>query len=337
MANEMRSGKYNNRQIMKRCAFLLMLMLSVVSIRAQYVSAIQPQKYDKTLHWGGAFQHLDVMAALGTTGINIEAATPLGENWRLRGGISYLPWFKKTMTCEVYVGNDQKHFDDVQEVMQVYKGYRMMKQVQMSGMLSMFNAKILVDWFPLDDEKKFRITAGLYWGPERLANITPDSRYEATLVTIAAYNSLYEMIDPGDEMYGWGYAGLYMGKYDKDCTDPVRDIQHHEGDTYLMMPDDKGNLNIELKANSFKPYIGVGYELPFKSVGLEKKTDKWKFAVDAGVLIWGGAPSLKVSSDDINLVKDIKNVPGKKGDYVSKFKKLPVYPVINIGVVYHIL
>ena len=51
---------------MKRCAFLLMLMLSVVSIRAQYVSAIQPQKYDKTLHWGGAFQHLDVMAALGS-------------------------------------------------------------------------------------------------------------------------------------------------------------------------------------------------------------------------------------------------------------------------------
>ena len=45
---------------MKRCAFLLVMMLSVVSIRAQYVSAIQPQKYDKTLHWGGAFQHLDV-------------------------------------------------------------------------------------------------------------------------------------------------------------------------------------------------------------------------------------------------------------------------------------
>ena len=129
MANEMRSGKNKIRQIMKRCAFLLVMILSVVSIRAQYVSAIQPQKYDKTLHWGGAFQHLDVMAALGTTGINIEAATPLGENWRLRGGISYLPWFKKTMTCEVYVGNDQKHFDDVQEVMQVYKGYRMMKQV----------------------------------------------------------------------------------------------------------------------------------------------------------------------------------------------------------------
>ena len=64
---------------MKRCAFLLVMILSVVSIRAQYVSAIQPQKYDKTLHWGGAFQHLDVMAALGTTGINIEAATPLGE------------------------------------------------------------------------------------------------------------------------------------------------------------------------------------------------------------------------------------------------------------------
>ena len=64
---------------MKRCAFLLMLMLSVLATRAQYVASIQPQKYDKTLHWGGAFQHLDLLYSLGTTGIGIEAATPLGH------------------------------------------------------------------------------------------------------------------------------------------------------------------------------------------------------------------------------------------------------------------
>lgn len=320
---------------MKRCAFLLVLMLSVVTSRAQYVSALQPQKYDKTLHWGGAFQHLDLLYGLGTTGISVEASTPLGEMFRLRGGVSYLPWFKQTMTCDVYVGKDQTHFDDVQELMQSWKGYRMLKQVQMSGMLSMFNAKLLVDWFPLDDGKKFRVTAGLYWGPERIANITPDSRYTSTLTTIATYNAMYEQLDPGDEIYGWGYTGLYMGKYGRDWYDDIREIEHAEGDTYLMMPDDDGNLNIEMKTNSFKPYLGVGYEFPFLKKG-SKSRENWKLAIDAGALFWGGAPRLKVSSDNVNLVKDINDVPGKKGDYVGKFKKLVVYPVISVSVVHHI-
>ena len=55
------------------------------------------------------------------------------------------------------------------------------------------------------------------------------------------------------------------------------------------------------------------------------------------MLFWGGAPSLRVSSDGLNLVKDIKNVPGKKGDYVSKINKLVVFPVISVSLIYHIL
>ena len=166
---------------MKRCAFLLMLMLSVLATRAQYVASIQPQKYDKTLHWGGAFQHLDLLYSLGTTGIGIEAATPLGEDWRLRAGVSYLPWFTKTILMDVYVGEDQSHFSDVQELMLDEKNYCMKNQVSMSGMLSMFNAKILVDYFPLDDNKKFRITAGLFWGPARISRLNTDDASAATL------------------------------------------------------------------------------------------------------------------------------------------------------------
>ena len=64
-----------------------MLMLSVVTARAQYVSALQPQKYDKTLHWGGAFQPLDVFGSISTMGVGIGVATPLGEDFRLRAGI----------------------------------------------------------------------------------------------------------------------------------------------------------------------------------------------------------------------------------------------------------
>jgi len=316
---------------MKRCAFLLMLMLSVVTIRAQYVSAIQPQQYNKTLHWGGAFQHLDLLYTLGTMGVGIEAATPLGADWRLRAGVTYLPWFKKTAHMDVYVGDDQSHLADVQELMLFEKNYSMKSVVSMSGMLSMLNAKILVDWFPLDDDKKFRITAGLFWGPARISKITPDDDSAGTLSCIAAYNKMYDEASDDDEILSWGYAGLYMGKYGHDVLDGQGDIEHSAGDTYLMMPDDNGHLNIDVKTNSFKPYIGAGYE-----IGLQKNKDKWKLAIDAGVLFWGGAPSMRVSSDGINLVKDINDIPNKKGDYIKKVKKFVAYPNISVSIVHHI-
>ena len=316
---------------MKRCAFLLILMLSVMTIHAQYVSSIQPQEYDKTQHWGGAFQHLDLLYSLGTTGFGIEAATPLGEDWRLRGGVSYLPWLRQTMHLDVYVGDDQSHFTDVQELMLFEKNYNMKSQVSMSGMLSMFNAKILVDYFPLDDNKKFRITAGLFWGPARISKIITDDASAATLSCIAAYNKMYDETSDDDEILSWGYAGLYMGKYGHDILDDQGDIEHSAGDTYLMKPDDDGHLSIDVRTNSFKPYIGAGYE-----IGLQKNKDKWKLAIDAGLLFWGGAPSMRVSSDGINLVKDIDNIPGKKGDYIKKVKKLVVYPNISVSLVHHI-
>lgn len=322
---------------MKRSALLLMLILSVVTSRAQYVSSLQPQKYDKTLHWGGAFQHLDLLYNISTTGIGIEAATPLGEDFRLRAGITYMPpLMKKHLTCQVYVGEDKRHFEDVQDLMFREKGYLMQDKVAMTGKWQMFNGKVLVDYYPLDDEKKFRITAGFYFGPARIAKITTDGESAATLSCIGAYNKKYFEVPDGSEILQWGLAGLYMGTYAHDVVDNDGTILHQKGDAYLMTPNDDGQLEMEVKTNSLKPYLGVGYELPFRSLGLEKKTNKWKFAFDAGVLFWGGSPSVRASTDGIDLVRDIDNIPGKKGDYIKKIKKLAVYPNISISVVHHI-
>ena len=314
-----------------------MLILSVATSRAQYVSALQPQKYDKTLHWGGAFQHLDLLYNISTTGIGIEAATPLGEDFRLRGGITYMPaLMKKHLHGQVYVGDDNIHFGDVQNLMFIESGYIMQDKVAMTVKWQMFNGKLLVDYFPLDDEKKFRITAGFYFGPARIAKITTDGESAATLSCIAAYNKKFFEVGDDSEILQWGLTGLYMGIYGHDVVDSDGTILHQKGEPYLMTPDDNGQLEMEVKTNSLKPYLGVGYELPFKSLGLEKKTNKWKFAFDAGVLFWGGSPSVRVSTDGIDLVRDIDNIPNRKGDYIKKIKKLAVYPNISISVVHHI-
>jgi hypothetical protein len=147
---------------------------------------------------------------------------------------------------------------------------------------------------------------------------------------MASYNKLYDEAAADDPIKKYGRLDLYPGDYGRDFV--VKGVMHKKGDPFLLQPAEDGTVRITAKSWSVKPYLGVGY-----TGRLIKSRDDWKVSAALGVLIWGGAPTLKVSSDDINLVKDIKNVPGKKGDYVSKFKKLPVYPVINIGVVYHIL
>ena len=320
---------------MKRSALLLMLMLGVLITRAQYVPAVK-QPYDETLHWGSAFQHLDVYGTISTMGIGIGAATPLGEDFRLRAGINYMPpLMKKHLHCQVYVGDDNSHFADVQELMFLKKGYEMQDNVAMTGKWEMFNGHVLVDYFPLDDDKKFRITAGFFFGPSRIAKITTDTGSAATLACIASYNNMFMEAPDDDPILQWGLAGLYMGTYGSDVVDASGNILHQAGDPYLMMPDEDG-LTIDVKTNAIKPYLGVGYELPFKSLGLQKKKDTWKLAFDAGVLFWGGSPSARVSSDGIDLVKDIDNIPGEKGDYIKKIKKYVVYPNIGISVIYHI-
>ena len=321
---------------MKRSALLLMLMLGVLTTRAQYVPAVQ-QPYNETLHWGSAFQHLDVYGSISTLGIGIGVATPLGEDFRLRAGINYMPpLMKKHLHGQVYVGDDNSHFSDVQDMMYFEKGYVMQNNVAMTGKWEMFNGKVLVDYFPLDDDKKFRITAGFYYGPSRIAKITTDAGSAATLACIGTYNKMFMDAPDDDPILQWGLAGLYMGTYKNDEVDEKGQILHRAGDPYLMMPDDNGQLSIDVKTNSLKPYLGVGYELPFKSLGLQKKKDTWKFAVDAGVLFWGGSPSVEVSTDGVDLVKDIDKIPGKKGDYIKKIKKFVVYPTIGISVIYHI-
>ena len=148
------------------------------------------------------------------------------------------------------------------------------------------------------------------------------------------YTIHVDLLNPDPEMLLLDVLHLcpeFISADGHDILDDQGDIEHSAGDTYLMKPDDDGHLSIDVRTNSFKPYIGAGYE-----IGLQKNKDKWKLAIDAGLLFWGGAPSMRVSSDGINLLKDIDNIPGKKGDYIKKVKKLVVYPNISVSLVHHI-
>lgn len=316
---------------MKRCAILLMLMLSVLTIRAQYVPAVKPsQPYETKVHWGNAFRHLDVALSLGTSGIGFDLGTPLCEWAQLRLGYELMIPLTKKFSVPVYVGDNNEDFYKMQAYMYDLTRYKITKFVGMEGDLTMNNLKLLVDFFPFANIKKLRVTVGFYYGSSQIAKIFTDGSAKPALSCISSFNKLYDTAKEGDKRLEMGLAGLYWGKFDRDVTNSDGEIIYIKGDSYLMQPDDDNTITVPVKTNAFKPFLGVGYEF-----GLQKKKDDWKLAIDAGAMFWGGTPSMH-TSDGVNITKDLTDIPGKKGDYIKKLKSLKVYPVIGVRLVRNI-
>ena len=292
------------------------LMVHVAS--AQYVPAMSAGKKAKVpekagyWHRGNMFQHLDLALSLGVTGIGIDVAMPICEIAQLRLGYEFMPHFRKSLTADMMIGSEEclqydengdrieTNYDKVREMMYEETGYDMAPYIDMTSRITMNNFKFLVDIFPLSGNKKLHATIGFYWGPSEISKIESDNSSSATLYCVSAYN----------KTKSYGTAGFKMGK-------------KSDGTQYLMTPSDQGDIYIPVKTNSFKPYIGVGYEAAFS-----KKRDDLKFAVTGGVMFWGGKPSM-VTPDGVNLTEDVDNVPGKLGSNVSFVSFMKVCPTIS--------
>lgn len=312
----------------KKGLTLLAIVLIAHVASAQYVPAMSVGKKvkvpEKAGYWhrGNTFQHLDVALSLGITGIGIEVASPICEIAQVRVGYEFMPHFRKSLSADLMIGNEEclqydqngdrieTNYDKVREMMYKETGYDMNPYVDMTSRITMNNFKFLVDIFPLSDNKKLHATIGFYWGPSEVSRIESNSSSYATLYCVSAYNKKYQEASAEDEIKSYGSAGFKMGSFDS-------------GSQYKMTPGDKGNINIPVKTNSFKPYIGVGYEAAFS-----KKHDDLKFAVSGGVMFWGGKPSM-VTPDGVNLTENVSDVPGKMGSYVDFVSFLKVCPTVS--------
>jgi hypothetical protein len=308
------------------------LMVHVAS--AQYVPSMSSGKKVKPVekagywHRGNTFEHLDLSLSLGTSGIGLDLAMPVCEFAQVRVGYELMPHFKRHISADVMIGNQESlqydeygnrietNYDRVRELIYSKYGYDMQPNIDMTSRITMNNFKFLVDIFPLSGNKKLHATIGFYWGPSQFAKIESDDGSTATLQAVSAYNKLYEAAVSGtgdpeiDYIKDYGTAGFPMGKIE-DAT------------IYKMTPGDKGAISIPVKTNAFKPYIGVGYEAAFS-----KKHEDLKFAVTGGLMFWGNTPTM-VTPDGVNLTKDVSDISGDMGSYVNFVSKLKAFPVIS--------
>ena len=97
-----------------------------------------------------------------------------------------------------------------------------------------------------------------------------------------------------------------------------------------MDPDENCMVKVDMKVNTFKPYLGIGYD-----GRMLKNEDRLKIGFDAGIMLWGGTPHL-ITHDGTDLIHDVEHIPGKVGNYVGIIKQFKVFPLLNLRLAYNI-
>ena len=290
------------------------------------------------------FNHLDASVTLGTTGIGFDLATPVTDYAQLRVGYAFMPSFHKSMYFDVQVGETaeskydkngnrvETKFEKMAGALEEVTGFKVDDQVEMIGMPTYNNLKVLVDVFPFQEDKRWHVTAGFFLAmPTLLAVGIYNTFRDKTLASYAEgwpYPTVVQFgpfeLSDGDiieqlakRFNSYGRMGVCVGKFD-------------DGSTYLMEPGVDGMVRATMKANAFKPYLGAGY-----GGRLLKNNDKFHIAVDLGAMFWGGSPRI-VTHDGTDLVYDVSDIKGKVGDYIKIAKFFKVFPVLDVRLVYNI-
>lgn len=299
--------------------------------------------------------HLDGSITLGTTGLGVDLAMPIGNRVQVRTGFSFFPHYEQTMHFGVEVGDDSdpavqdEKFNKLKQTLNEMFTFEVDRNVDMKGKPTMKNFKLLVDVFPFQN-KHWHVTGGFYWGPSTVAK-AENAAYDGTsLVSVSIYNNLYEKViasyesikkmeagdptDPipyitingqpvyaGEELYNkflsYGRMGVHVGDFE-------------EGKPYRMEPDANNMVSCKIKVNNFRPYLGFGY-----GGKLSNRSDHNWISFDCGAMFWGGTPKV-ITHDGVNLAKDVKGITGKVGDYVTFFKGVKVFPVLELRLTHRI-
>ena len=118
--------------------------------------------------------HLDGSITLGTTGLGVDLAMPIGNCVQVRTGFSFFPHYEQTMHFGVQVGDDNdpavqdEKFNKLSQTLKDLTGFEVDRNVDMQGKPTMKNFKFLVDVFPFRN-KHWHVTGGFYWGPSTVA------------------------------------------------------------------------------------------------------------------------------------------------------------------------
>ena len=255
------------------------------------------QNADKIHAEDGLFNHLSVGLNTGLTGFGIDVAMPVHKLVTVRAGIS--GWgigdikFKAINTA-----TEITQMQMVEE--EALKRAQMVDKVELAAKPNFWNFYVLGEVHPFKNQP-FYFSAGLFFGSKNFIHFR----------------------NTNDEALGFLYdANQKVEEYNQLFRTNYPPIGLKFGD-YVFTADENGNIDVRMKTNVVKPYIGVGFGQHLA------KTHRVSLAVDAGLLFWGTPKFV------LNNGKEI-DTAGKNSGIGSVLSWLKAWPNIEVRVAYKI-
>lgn len=261
------------------------------------VAEVQAQNTDKIHAEDGLFNHLSVGLNTGLTGAGIDVAMPVHKLVTVRAGFS--GWsvgdikFKAINTATEITQMQMVEEDAVHRAQLVDK-------VELAAKPNFWNFYLLGEVHPFKNQP-FYFSAGLFFGSKNFVHFRNTND--------GALGFLYDANQKVEE-----YNGLFRTNY------PPIGLKF--GD-YVFTADENGNIDVRMKTNAVKPYIGVGFGQHLA------KTHRVSLAVDAGLLFWGSPKFVLNNGTEIDTA-------GKNSGIGSVLSWLKAWPNIQVRVAYKI-
>ena len=270
------------------------IILSAIIISASVAKA---QNVDKLHAEEGLFNHLSVGLSTGLTGTGIDVVMPVHKLVTVKAGFS--GWGVGDIKFKAI--NTATEITEMQMVEEdAVKRAKMVDKVELAAKPKFWNFFLLGEVHPFKNQP-FYFTAGLFMGSQTFMHFRNTNEgalgflYDANQ-KVEDYNRLYKTNYPP--------VGLKFGDY-------------------VFTADEQGNIDVRMKTNAIKPYIGIGAGQNIA------KTHRVSLAVEAGLLFWG-TPKFLLNND-----VEIKS-NGSNSGITSVLSWLKAWPNLQIRVAYKI-
>ena len=281
---------------MKIKAFTLVILTAALGA----INAFAQSETDKNskLHApDGLFNHLSVGITTGLSGTGIDVTMPVHRLITVRAGYSGLHFgdikFKTINTAYEYAASELVEDDAVRRA-------QMADKIELAAKPNFWNTFLLAEIHPFTNES-FHFTAGLYIGSKNFIHLRNTNE--------GALGFLYD-------------ANNKVSDYNRAFNTNFSPIGLKFGD-YVFTADENGNIDVMMKTNAVKPYLGIGFG---KHIAQKHRLS---FAVDLGLIFWGSPKFI------LNNGKEIKST-GREAGITQVFSWLKAWPNLQIKVAYKI-
>jgi len=281
---------------MKIKIFTLAILAALLG--AMNASAQSETDKDNKLHSpDGLFNHLSIGIHTGLAGSGIDVTMPVHRLVTVRTGYSGVHFgeikFKAINTAEDYAGYALVEDDAVRRA-------QMADKIELAAKPNFWNVFLLAEVHPFTNDS-FHFTAGFYVGSKNFIHFRNTNE--------GALDFLYD-------------ANNKISDYNNAFDTRFSPIGLKFGD-YVFTADEHGNIDVRMKTNVFKPYLGVG-------VGKHiAQKHRLSFALDLGLIFWG-APKFVLNNG-----KEIKS-SGKEAGVTQVLSWLNAWPNLQVKIAYKI-